>query len=522
MSNSSPHPLFVKPVHVLRKMKKAFTIMEALGAVALIGIVSALVLPTFFNTSIGVSTRKQQMDVAKLNAAVANYQLSGGQIPATADAQDVVNLLKTSVKTSELATHVGNRGSFLDPRTVLYNPTTADNDLNYVQDVGKYIEWVYSDGAKLVKSFRITENPIGTSFIGLSLDTEIASNDAAALAAAENTRKSVMAYDKPTLPEEGSWVWKNADSGNSGRTRGGSITPEDFILPDLVSNAAPIQLSPPVFSEDSGVKRPDRFTPTMPLRFTNPNPAGSSQIIYRMNLDGNASYEVGPRRYFPLTDVPIPQTRRSSVIAFCRSIDPVTYISSAEAREDYEAHVFTGTSVCNWVAPGFQPNAQVHSTVAPTASTNQYRWGRDAHGTPKNSLLFVPSPFASVFADRDFSLGTLTYYNGTTTTDTNINNVTLQINLNVTEPDPRPATIIDYRLNVTSTQNNTGTADGDADRITLDNPNGSLQIVFDGITYNLRLRFGTNNGNGFTTATTFNAHETSSFTGEVVGKFVPQ
>jgi hypothetical protein len=148
--------------------------------------------------------------------------------------------------------------------------------------------------------------------------------------------------------------------------------------------------------------------------------------------------------------------------------------------------------------------------------TSTFTWGDpDGFGTGPNSVNFagngaIASPF-----NTPFVVGTLTYFNGTTTLGTNASSVDLNAELDLTSPVVTTATF-PFTLAITTTPN-TGSAADNADILSLTNLYTSQTFMVGGDTYTLLL-LGFENvdiSQGFVDAAGFHVYEGSTGTADL-------
>jgi len=162
--------------------------------------------------------------------------------------------------------------------------------------------------------------------------------------------------------------------------------------------------------------------------------------------------------------------------------------------------------------------------VVAGVGTNFFQWSTpNTPGTPQNSLRFTGTAFDST-SGSFFDVGTITYFNGTGVTGTAANSVDLAITLDFTNPVGVVETFT-YHVDIVSTPNDTGTPEGDADRIEFSTifPHSFL---LDGQLVTLVVEIGATGPNGFGTQNTFSVFEgaeaTATLRGIVRATVVPE
>lgn len=177
--------------------------------------------------------------------------------------------------------------------------------------------------------------------------------------------------------------------------------------------------------------------------------------------------------------------------------------------------LFQGTDSAVFLDPA--PSSAVISGVG----TNQIAWGTANFGTPPSSLRFTAGSGFDVDVDQLFTLGSLTFFNGTIALGTEITGIDFRLRATVNSPASVGAQDFRFYFAVTNTPN-TGNPDADADSVFL--PSSLVSQVFatpDGSQFSLELvGFGQVTGNGFNTIDRFHVRENASATAQLLGRFV--
>src|SRR5436189_251777 len=109
----NPLPLFRRHGRCLR----AFSLVELLCAVAVIGLIIAVVVPSIGSVRTSAARTKLTSDVAVLNRAIALYVAEGGSLDGVVSPLDVIERLKTKTSEADARRHVGPAtGRLVDPR----------------------------------------------------------------------------------------------------------------------------------------------------------------------------------------------------------------------------------------------------------------------------------------------------------------------------------------------------------------------------------------------------------------------
>jgi hypothetical protein len=130
-------------------------------------------------------------------------------------------------------------------------------------------------------------------------------------------------------------------------------------------------------------------------------------------------------------------------------------------------------------------NPQPVGAVTSGVGTNSFSWGSAVWGSAPSNLTFDGGPFASLIG-QEFSLGTLSYHNGTIYSGTEATSVDLRVRTGFVNPNYGP-TSWDYKLGLVNTPNITGTANGDADGVLLSFYDPVNSFTVNGTTYDVNI-----------------------------------
>jgi hypothetical protein len=171
---------------------------------------------------------------------------------------------------------------------------------------------------------------------------------------------------------------------------------------------------------------------------------------------------------------------------------------------------FTGNSSGILVNPTGGPGL-----VTTGVNTNSFTWGT-GYQSPPSSLKFTGASFASILPEQTFSLGNLSYFNGTVWDGTQCYSVGLQANLAFTSPVGLSKNFnLDFNLINTP---NTGSATQNADSVLLSSLFPTTIFTLDGIEYTLKMGFGSVTGGGFSEINKFSVLEGASASASLIGK----
>lgn len=158
------------------------------------------------------------------------------------------------------------------------------------------------------------------------------------------------------------------------------------------------------------------------------------------------------------------------------------------------------------------PNTAVVSGVG----TNYFTWGEGALGSPPSSLRFTGTKFSTDF-EKVFSLGTLTFFNGTIWVGTQADAIDLVVTITFTTPSGINKAFT-QTLRLINTLN-TDDPQESADIVFLPTSFPDTTFVVDGIEYTLIiLGFGSINGGGFVQTGSFHVFEGGTASAQLIGK----
>ncbi len=286
----------------------AFTLIEVLIVVAVIGILSGVGVVVVSNVAEGNRVTKLESDVAVINTAVQVFRVSGGALPATTNVNAVLTELKRAATASTGARVTGFRGGTLDPRMVgvLQDSDEAASSRPRARwDATAKQMVIVSSGGIGVKRFELD-----------------AATGEAALAAAARTTSNEQAVTEP-------WVWDYVDATVTANT--GPTTPDTGTATATGTPGAPTPqvLAAPTLSPPGSTYAIFDFPMTVTL--TNLNPAGAS----RLRQQPDTIYDGTPIVVSPGGTV-------SGIYA--QSIDPTRWLDSPPVSATYSAVPFQLTA----------------------------------------------------------------------------------------------------------------------------------------------------------------------------------
>lgn len=456
-----------------------FSLLEVLMAVAVVSCLAAAGYLVMTDVTVAAKSTKLTSDVATLNNAVRTYLTNGGQIPATATAQQVLDQLKKSSNVGTKARLAGIKGSMLDARLRGALVTAAGDDRAV---------WNAS-------SQRFEIRSAGTGFRTFDLGAD----PTADFGDEERTRTLDLATKT-------NWVWDFED-GAPGRQTPTAVETTDEQVLEATGPASIVRLTAPDFSMPGGLYDFNTFAPTLKVSLVDRNVPGTARLFY--------SIESGPWIEYTGVAINIPRRLTTTLLTYAAAIDPESYEDSDPRTAKYETIYFTGTSAGNFHTP--VGDAKLKTSIGPGEKKPEFKWGDSATNDKKqNELKFEGSSFSNIAPNEEFTLGKLEYYNGTTYSGTNATAVQIAIDLNLTTPGVRET--LNFTFKLLSTPNNGKDADADADYVYIPDVSTTFRTIIKGKQFELVLRFGEHSANGFTTIDTFHAHEGKTLKGTIYGR----
>lgn len=473
-----------------RKAVNGFTLVELLLSVAVIAIVSTLAIWMLTGVKPSASELKLRSDVDTLNRAVRVYVGSGGNLDGVTDPRQVVESLKTVSTKDEQRTIPGLSGRMIDPGLT---PVIVD---------GRNVPRLVAVWNSATKQFQVVESESAGSIehlIRLFDTIETAPSEPV-----EETRQVAVNYN-----HDNGWVWAYQDR-DAAAAGGPTEIPVGSAIgsggPGPINPSAPGVLLPPTFSMDGGEFS---YMPGLYTTLSNPNPSGSSRVYYRVGETGPWFEYTGEKFYL--------RPGVTAIYAYAATLDPDSFNNSPTANEiyDMDSLIFSGA------AGGIFENA-----VGPRRRVYSIDNGDDQSsvvwGTPAqqfglgSSMVFEGASFSDIAEGEEFTLGTLSYFNGTINTGSELDSIDLTLDLTLDVPEL--SSDVAFSLGLINTVNEIfNTADQNADYVQLESVVSTLDTVYLGETYYLQIRFGSVASNGFSTIDQFHVHEGATASGSLIG-----
>ncbi|MEM9480887.1 MAG: choice-of-anchor K domain-containing protein [Verrucomicrobiota bacterium] len=475
------------------------TLIEVLAGVAVLGIIVSLGTLAYQGLTQSTNSTGLATHVRQLNAAVEVYQASGGKITSTDGMHDVLMKLKVAASGTTAEQMTGLRGSMIDNRLnpVMQSSEEANESGNAraIWDPINSRFKIVNSGNAGARSFTLDESAIPTS---------------AEMADVSNRELTFH------LASNSNWIWDYDSFSNSASS--GPSEYSQLSLPSipplqlgpgatgrvLTLPTSPADLDPPVFSPSGGEFGYTEFN--LDVSLSNPNPSGSSTMIYSVNGEGWIDYEEGQT----ILVAPSDEVRAMSV-----STNSGLYTDS-ETREEIYDSVF----VISGVTDGSFSNAVGGEGMNTGGSGSLFEWGTPyfygGHEDP-SWMLFNGANFHEVNANERFMVGELTYFNGTIFTGSGADSVDLAVELAFNDSESRD---FSFTLDLVNTENNDDPW-ASADYVHLDNVHSAVSQSLGGTDYQLVLEFGETTEQGFSTIDNFHVFEGGTATGTLYGTLVP-
>jgi prepilin-type N-terminal cleavage/methylation domain-containing protein len=286
-----------------RNLKRGYTLVEVMMVLSIISLLAGVGYLVATNVRENTASTKLARDVAVVNQALTVFKVSGGSMADLTEPQAILNRLKTRLVGDDAKAMAGLKDGLVDSRLAVQIQTAAQAGTNEERAY-----WSATSG-----SFYIAKN--GAEGIReFYLDEALAAVDYGTA-----TRRS--SFD---LAKQKQWVWDYSNNtagskagpsgvplGNPGTTPGNPGTPPGAL-----------KLNPPVFSIPTGNYALGTYPKSLTL--TNPNPAGSSNILYSVNGTDWRNYS-GALAVNP----------GDKVDAMIGALDPDKWIDSDKGTERY-------------------------------------------------------------------------------------------------------------------------------------------------------------------------------------------
>ncbi|MEM1296115.1 MAG: choice-of-anchor K domain-containing protein [Verrucomicrobiota bacterium] len=518
-----------------KKDNQAFSLLEALLVVAIIGILSSIAVISTGGINESAKLSKLESDVSSINSAIKIYLINGGDLSGVSDPQSVIDKLKTRRTDSSAERFAGLRSSMVDKRlaVVMQSPgesTTTRARAIWNSTSSRFV--VTNSGANGVSYFSLddamaaadygTENreasPIDlnpndgwvwTYSDSTPLDspspTSITITDPGAASSSSGSGSTGSGSSGSGTGSSGSGSGSGSGSSGSGSGSGSGGSGSGGTSDGGGSGGDP---EPPL---PSRLRRPN-FTPgntyhsasSFPLyvSISNPNSSAVSYLEYRVGSGSWQAYSGSPIEILP----------NQRLQAKAKTLDPTSWRDSSTRSRTFRPLVenFEGIADTYWYNPIGGPNLVYQITTPGNGSSSIVHGnttivvnGVEQRVGTENSLGFEPSNFGGVSVGQTFQMGMLSYYNGSTFNQSDASEVTLRLDLSFNEPAMTATIDIPFEL-VSSPNSDDPFAS--ADSVVFADQTFNLPTV-NGVRYELQLEFGTISNGGFGTSSTLSAFE---------------
>lgn len=484
----------------------AFSLMELLIMIAIIGVISAISVSLLSDDAGSAKTAKLESDVATLNQMVALYIADGGNVAGLTSPQAVIDKMKRIRPQSDWQGHVGTAtGRLVDVRLRAKLTTKPDGDGNPRAAWNRKkqrFELTKGNGSAVSEFYldeTLADTDFGTETRARSAVTFNTSNKGwvwgtqAKDPAANYLNPQYGTPGDPTSgfdPNEAAPESPNPEVGDpgSGGGGGGSGSGGGGGGDGESNPPAAVRLPPPVITPAGGTFAFASFPSAASISANGAQPA-VSKLMYRIASGAWVEYTGGT---LPITPAMRLQARNEST-------RPAEYVTSLTTTQTYYRLTsgFSGTASGTFGNAIGGPNLVTNILNGTGSEISTFKHGNtklDLGGGEyldagvENVISFTPEAFDTITPNVWFKFGELDLLNGTTFYDSEASEVTLSVNLTLTQPTLDLTTHID--LGLTSTEN-TSDRLASADVVALKNPTTDVRITIDGVEYRLELAWAT-------------------------------
>jgi hypothetical protein len=272
-------------------------------SIAILSTVTSFAVYTAVSVRSSSEEVKLGRDVAVLNKALRQYEMSGGSLVDITEPQAVINKLKTRLTGDNKKQMAGLRGSVVDNR--LRVELQDANEISTTKPRARY---------------RVDTRQFEIVTTGSGIKRFVMDETLAAVDYGTESRNTTM-----KLAKDDKWVWDYNDLSPTQNTPSLPPDPAAPVAPPVPPDQALTLLVPPGYSRDSGTLPLNSFPLTVTLSDT--NPTGSSEIHFSTNG--------GPFKRYENT---LSFDPGAVVTAYAVSMNPDKYEDSSNALRDYRAN----------------------------------------------------------------------------------------------------------------------------------------------------------------------------------------
>lgn len=292
-------------------LRSGYSLIEVLLVVAILSSIAAGAVFGVRNVVQATENTKLQRDVSVLNSAIRTYLLSGGGFGQSdlQNPQAILSKLKRRAGDQNAKELAGLRGTMMDARLSFELQTAAEAvdgvpRARFISDPASPRFIIQTSGPPGIKRFVLDNSLAETDFGTESRNTTL------------------------KLAKNDPWVWDYTDAGAGRSTPSAPPRVNPAMSNQSPADITNLMLKTPAFSFSPGTYPLASFP--MPLGLTNPNPAGSSQVLFSSNSAPWTAYS-GAVNILPT----------ESVTAYAQTLNPELFTDSDSISGAYLAQKVT-------------------------------------------------------------------------------------------------------------------------------------------------------------------------------------
>ncbi len=516
---------------------RAFSFVEVFITLSVMAVVAASAYVVAGNVTKNTQLTKLEIDVTEINTSIRMYLASGGNLTGVSTPQQIIDKLKTSRTAEADSRYSGLSSSMADARLKAVMQTASEaaaSNPRAVWNSGNQRFEIAGSGPIGVKHFTLDDSLASVDYGTENRDPSMVDinpedgwiwtyNDTQASAAPEPTNVPFPpASSGGGSSGTGSSSSSSGSSGSEGSSSGSTDGSSDSGSGgdgnsddggDGDDGPPPPQrlYRPQIYPTTT--KQPETNFP-LTITITDYNDPATSDLKYKVDGGSWATYAGGFQ---------INANQRVEARAF--ALNTATHTDSSTRSRTYRPLVssFTGNLSPTWTNATGGQNLEYEITTGGTTETTLthgdttlFIGGEEQEAGTANMLTFEANSFGAEL-DQQFSLGEMSFFNGSTFNQSDADSVTLSLVLDLSEPIESQQTV-NIPLSLTSTPNSDDPYDS-ADKVSLDQQSFNLSGSINGVSYRLRIEFGPAQAGGFGTGSTISAFEGAEVTAEIYGKF---